>query len=195
MDAAADWLRDFLDHLGIERCTLLGHSLGGYIVAALADRHPQYLERIIMLHTTAQADLPDRRAKRQQIRALVERHGPEPFLKTFVPSLFHQPKAEWIATLTGITQQTATEAILGFILAMEERPDRLAVLKSKQIPTLYIVGEEDGLVSPDRNSVEFADWPSVEVALLAGVGHMGMYEAPEAVAGAMERFLTKSGGN
>lgn len=188
IDAAADWLRDLLDHLHIRNCTLVGHSLGGYIAAAMAARHPQYLDRIVMLHATAQADLPERQAQRTRAITFIERHGPAPFLKAFVQALFNEPKAAWTAELTEITNTTLVEAIQGYSAAMRDRPDRLAALQASGIPTLYLVGEEDGLVRPERNQIEFAEWEAVEVLRLAGVGHMGMYEATEEVAEAIIRF-------
>ncbi|WP_194893315.1 alpha/beta fold hydrolase [Catenulispora pinisilvae] len=41
MAAHADDLVRTLDHLGVERATLLGHSMGGWVVAAAAVRHPE----------------------------------------------------------------------------------------------------------------------------------------------------------
>ena len=45
----ADDLRDLLDHLGQERATVLGHSMGGFVVAAFAHRHPDRCAGVVLV--------------------------------------------------------------------------------------------------------------------------------------------------
>ena len=73
-------------------------------------------------------------------------------------------------------------------MAMCDRPSRLEALKKSQVPTTFIIGDEDKLVSPERSAMEFKDWAKVNVRTLPGVGHMGMYEAREEVAGVILRL-------
>ena len=40
MTQHADDLLAVLDHLGVDRATLVGHSMGGFVVTAFAERHP-----------------------------------------------------------------------------------------------------------------------------------------------------------
>ena len=44
-----------LDHLGIERATILGHSMGGYIALQFATRYPERLDKLILVGTSALA--------------------------------------------------------------------------------------------------------------------------------------------
>lgn len=45
----ADDLRDLLDHLGLDRATLLGHSMGGFVVSAFAHRHPERCAGVVLV--------------------------------------------------------------------------------------------------------------------------------------------------
>ena len=45
-----------LDRLGIEKCTLAGLSMGGYISLPFALAHPDRVERLVLAHTRARAD-------------------------------------------------------------------------------------------------------------------------------------------
>lgn len=49
LQAHADDLASVLDHLGLQRATLVGHSLGGFIIANAAERHPDRVERLVLV--------------------------------------------------------------------------------------------------------------------------------------------------
>lgn len=53
-DALAHDLAGFLDALGIERCHLLGHSMGGMVAIRFALRYPQRLNSLILMDTLAE---------------------------------------------------------------------------------------------------------------------------------------------
>jgi len=42
-------IRSLLSHLGIERVALLGHSLGAYISLAYAAKHPEQVDRLVLI--------------------------------------------------------------------------------------------------------------------------------------------------
>lgn len=185
----ADWVAHFLDHINLKSCYLLGHSLGGYIAAAMATQHPGRIDSLLMLHATALEDQKERQQNRNKALSLIERFGVKPFLKAFVESLFHQPKPEWKTELATITSAVAPEAVKALILAMRDRPSSLKGLRESGIPTTYLIGEKDSFVSPSRSKLEFAGWPEVKIVEMANVGHMGMYEAPEKVIDAIRDWI------
>jgi pimeloyl-ACP methyl ester carboxylesterase len=49
LGAFASGLRDLLDHLGHDRVTLMGHSLGGGVTMQLAYQYPQYCDRVVLV--------------------------------------------------------------------------------------------------------------------------------------------------
>lgn len=194
MGHAADWLRDFLDEQKVVQCILVGHSLGGYIAAAFAERYPKRLNGLAMLHSTALSDSEERQQNRNKALEFIARNGTEPFLKAFVESLFYDPvpnptNLAWKVELHRITSQTDPEAVTDFIRIMRDRDDRVAALKALKVPVMYIMGEHDSLVPPVRSVDELS---RVELALLHRIseaGHMGMYEAPEKVLAAIESLI------
>ena len=44
MEYLADVVKDTLDALGIARCTLVGHSMGGYVALAFCEKYPERLD-------------------------------------------------------------------------------------------------------------------------------------------------------
>ncbi len=193
LDDAACWLRDLLDALGIECCILVGHSLGGYVAAAFAAAFPERLLGLGMLHSTALADAPERRDLRTKAMQFVTDHGKEPFLKAFVLGLFHDPKQEWLEALTVLTAQTDTAAIVALTRIMRDRPDHRPAIRRLQVPVMYIIGGHDALVTPERSRLELQD---LQIALLHRIpeaSHMGMYETPDKVIGAILSLVDVAG--
>jgi pimeloyl-ACP methyl ester carboxylesterase len=47
--AHGDDLIAVLDHLGVDSATVTGHSMGGFVVAAAAERHPGRVERLVLV--------------------------------------------------------------------------------------------------------------------------------------------------
>ena len=47
--ALASILRDLLEHLGVERVTVVGHSLGGGVAMQFSHQYPEYCERIVLV--------------------------------------------------------------------------------------------------------------------------------------------------
>ncbi len=193
LDDAACWLRDLLDALGIERCVLVGHILGGYVAAAFAEHFPERLSGLGMLHSTALGDAPERRETRDKSIRFVEVHGKEPFLRAFIQGLFHDPLPSWLDKMQDITAPTETAAILALTRIMRDRPDRSPAIKRLRVPVMYITGAHDALVSPERSRTELQDLPIALLNRIPEASHMGMYEAPAKVMAAILSLVEVSG--
>lgn len=179
----AEALHDWLKELGIKRCILLGHSLGGYVSLAFLEKYPHMAEGIGLMNSTAYADSEEKKRTRDNVIAFVEKHGVEKFIDSFVPQLFYSEnrnklKVE-IEELLSIARSTPEESLIAYTRAMQQRPDRLAVLKHFRKPILYIVGEEDSSVPLEDSKKQIKTLSNYEVHILKKTGHMGMYEKPE----------------
>ena len=59
ISAHADDLVAVLDHLGIDRSMVVGHSMGGFVGVVLADRHPLRVERLVLVDGGLPLAVPD----------------------------------------------------------------------------------------------------------------------------------------
>jgi pimeloyl-ACP methyl ester carboxylesterase len=189
----AEKLRELLDFLKLEKCIMIGHSLGGYVTLAFAEEYEERLRAFGLFHSTAFPDSAEKKRMRNKTIDFVEKHGSAEFAKNFVPGLFYENNQEklrdTIEWLKDIASSASPEGIIAATKAMRERKSRTDVLKNSKVPVLFIIGEEDPAV-PLESSLDLASMPGKAVKhILPDTGHMGMFEAKEETLKIIEEFL------
>ncbi len=182
MELMADPVKAVLDQENIDKCVMVGHSMGGYTTLAFADQYPGYLNGFALFHSAAHADSDEVKANRDRTVKIVEsdRAG---FINNFIPSLFALENikrfSKEIEELKKQAGKTSKEGIVAALKGMKERGEKLSLLKSTTIPVMYIIGKEDSRI-PTEVALEQVALPyRCSVTLLGGVGHMGYIEAKE----------------
>src|SRR2546426_835506 len=92
-----------------------------------------------------------------------------------------QAAVEWAPQATLIIERARPDGVMAGLAAMAARPDRSAVFNSFAGPRLVIHGTEDGLIPVSEAGRTGPSPPDVRL-ILDGIGHMPMWEAPEATA-------------
>jgi len=179
----ADCIHALLLHESISSCIMLGHSMGGYIVLAFAEKYPSFLNAFGLIHSTAFADTEEKKKNREKGIALMEEYGPYPFLKNTIPNLFgaefKQLHPEKINELIEAGTAFSKEALQQYYRAMMLRPDRTNVLLSNRLPVIFVIGTED-VAAPLEDVIKQVSLPNISyIHVLQHTGHMGMWEAPE----------------
>ena len=59
MSFLADTVVGVLDELEIEKATIVGHSMGGYVALETLRRHAERMEGIVLLSSTPNPDSPE----------------------------------------------------------------------------------------------------------------------------------------
>ena len=77
----------FKNDLAKEFC-LIGHSMGGYVTLAFAEKYPELLNSFGLFHSSAFADNEEKILTRKKGIDFIKRNGTEPFLKTSISNLF-----------------------------------------------------------------------------------------------------------
>ncbi|OUM97888.1 MAG: alpha/beta hydrolase [Paenibacillaceae bacterium ZCTH02-B3] len=193
METLADDVRKLLDHLGLERVVLLGHSLGGYVTLAFAERYPERLAGFGLLHSTAFPDTEEGRENRLRTAEIARRRGSAPVIDALAPKLFSPANREKMADRLDFVKRigygTPSNGIIGAALGMRERPDRRAVLERAGVPVLLLAGAHDEAIPAERRFP--ADGPHIVKVELPDAGHMGMLESPRAFADAILDFVKR----
>lgn len=171
-------LKALLQQEKIEKCILIGHSMGGYITMAFAEKFPEMLAAFGLFHSTATADDTEKIATRKKAIEFIQQNGSQPFLKTIIPGLFMNPEISEpdINLLIDKADNFKKEALVQYYQAMINRPDRTAVLKNSSVPVLFIIGVHDKVV-PFNVIMQQTHLPQISfIHILQQAAHMGMLE-------------------
>lgn len=193
MDYLADTLAAVLDKLGIERATIVGHSMGGYVALAFAERHPNRTEAVVLLHSTPYADSDEKRKNRQREISLIKSGKKELLAHTAPEAGFAADNRNRFRTEIEDLQQTIylTEdaGIIALLNGMIERKAQSEMLHALGRPILFILGRKDGYITAEVAEKMVADHPEAEVVWLENSGHMGFIEEAKACAAALLDFV------
>lgn len=195
MDFLADTVADALTALGIGRCTLVGHSMGGYVALAFCERHPEMLDGLVLLSSTPNRDTPEKAENRRRESALVKA-GKKDMLARVAPAagFAEENRTRMQAYIEDLTEQvflTEDEGIVALLGGMVTRKDQNAMLRSSDVPQLFILGKKDGYIPPEAAEKMVAEHPQAGVVWLEHSGHMGFLEEPETTARAILDFVPK----
>lgn len=193
MDWLADTIAAALDKLGIDRATIVGHSMGGYVALAFAERHADRTEGVVLLHSTPYADSDEKRRNRQR-EILLIRSGKKELLAHTAPEAgFAVENRNRFRTEIEDLQQTIylTEdaGIIALLNGMIERKAQSEMLHNLGRPILFILGRKDGYITPEVAEKMVAEHPEAKVVWLEKSGHMGFVEEATACASALLDFV------
>jgi pimeloyl-ACP methyl ester carboxylesterase len=177
---------------GQHSVTMIGHSMGGYITLAFAEKYGNMLRAFGLFHSSAYADPEEKKETRRKGIKFIREHGAYEFLKTVTPNMFSDSSKENRKQLIDGQVEAGRgfkeEALIAYYEAMMARPDRSRLLKEAAVPVLFILGKYDNAI-PLEDGLKQSHLPAVAyVTLLEQSGHMGMLEEPEKAAGALREF-------
>jgi pimeloyl-ACP methyl ester carboxylesterase len=196
IDYYATLIHGLLQHLKIDSCVMLGHSMGGYITLSFVEKYGHLLKGYGLVHSTAYADSDEKKANRQRGIEMMDTYGSYAFLKTTIPNLFSshfkQTNSKAIDALINAGKSFNVVALQNYYRAMMNRLDKTAVLKGSRMAVLFIIGTDDKAV-PLKDSLEQTHMPyCTYIHVLENAGHMSMIENPNKIAVFIKVFLNDS---
>jgi 2-hydroxy-6-oxonona-2,4-dienedioate hydrolase len=189
----ADFLDKLLDGLNVERATLVGNSMGGWIAALYTIRYPKRVERLVLVDAAGFAPSKDldlstlsglNPSTREQARYLAGLVFFNPLFKT--DAAVDATLAARISAGDGYTIQSLVESIY----RNEDMIDgKLSAVKQ---PTLIIWGRDDGLTPLAREGEKFKrELPSAQFVVFDQCGHVPQVERAAEFNAAVLKFLSQ----
>jgi 3-oxoadipate enol-lactonase len=182
MDTLAADVAGVLDACGIERATIVGHSLGGYVSLAFARMFSERVSRLALVASRIDADTPDVAQRR---RRLVERTNSagsiEPVVDAYLPLLLG-PEIMW---------HTKPAGAAAMLLGMAERNPSDDIAGDLEIPVLVVAGAFDALVPLELARTAAEAFPRGRLVVCERSGHMPMLEEPGSVTAALRQLLSE----
>ncbi len=193
MESLANAVKTVLDAEIIPQAVLIGHSMGGYVTLAFAEKFPGSLKAFGLFNSTAYADSDDKKAARTRNIDFIGTHGTHEFLKQATPGLFSQDtKAASSAMVEELIERYrnfSPLSLMAYNQAMMDRPDRTAMLAQLNGPVLFVMGKQDAGI-PLQQSLEQAYLADIEyICVLERSGHMGFIEEPDRSNAQLKKFL------
>lgn len=190
----ADWVFEQLITENITGCIMLGHSMGGYITLAFAEKYSHMLQAFGLIHSTAFADADEKKETRTKAITFMQEKGGHTFLKTAIPGLFAPDFTKNYPQIVNDLVQKARDfqlkSLTAYYRAMKERPDRSQVLITAITPVLIVAGAHD-MAAPLNDLLKQSSLPATcHFHILQNAGHMGMLEAPKNLSDILLNFIS-----
>jgi len=193
MEGLSEIIKKLLELENITSCIMIGHSMGGYVTLAFADRYPEHLKAMGLFHSTAYANNEEKKSARRKGIEFIKGYGTFEFLRTTTPNLFspatHNEQPEIVDELIDTLSNFSGDALVSYYEGMIRRSDKTTVLRNSTIPILFIAGSADNAV-PLEDILKQCYLPSLSyIHILNNSGHMGMLEEPAKANLILESFL------
>src|SRR5258708_37177594 len=171
---AAD-IAKILDHAEIGRVPFAGVSIGGYALFEFWRRYRGRVAALALCNTKASADSPEAKAGRLQAAAHVVERGTEPFFESMVPRLIGQTtrasRPDLVDGALRMMRKTSAGNVAEGQRGMAERPDSVADLKTINVPTLVMTGDEGSLTGTPEAEFRRRNIARSDLKIIRHAGH------------------------
>ncbi len=178
MCGLADAVARDLDTRRISRIALVGGSMGGVVAQQFVLRHPQRVERLLLVATAAAAGNPT--AALAKADAIAAAPWDEAAVAPIVDGFFHRPPAAAdVSTFRSIALSAAHAAAVEAARsnAQTNTVDQLAAVR---IPTMIIQGRHDRARTPEHGALLRDRIVGATLAVIEDAGHTPQLEQPDA---------------
>jgi 3-oxoadipate enol-lactonase len=193
MQKQATDIARILDQEEIGRVPMVGVSIGGYTLFEFWRRYRGRVAALVLSNTKASADSPEARSTRLQAAADVLERGTEPFFESMLPKLLgkttRDSRPDLVAGALRMMRKMSAENVAQVQRGMAERPDSVPDLKSINVPTLVVTGEEDLLTGSSEADLMRRNIAGSEMKVIRHAGHYAAWEQPAEVGKLLRQFL------
>jgi len=193
MATYADDCAQLLDRLRLGKAVVVGLSMGGYIAFEMLRRHPDRIAGLILCDTKAEPDSAEGAKGRDETAAIARTKGAAAIAERMIPVVMGrttlQTQPQLVQQVREMITKTPVAGIVGALEAMKTRADSTDLLRTITVPTLVVVGREDGMIPPAQARAMASAIPAATLTTIEGAGHVPPLEAPTAVSRVFSEFL------
>ncbi|MCB0880770.1 MAG: alpha/beta fold hydrolase [Thermoleophilia bacterium] len=188
----ADWAEDAAERIAAGpsgTAVVCGLSMGGYAALALAAGHPSVLAGLVLADTKAGADDEKARAGRDAGIEKVTGGEMAAWLDDLMPKLVSPAAGDDVrADLRAQAARQDPSCVAEALRALRDRPDRTGDLARIAVPTLVVVGEDDGVTPPAAARALHDGIDGSRLETIPGAGHLSAAERPDEFASLVAEF-------
>jgi len=179
-------LRTWLDDLGIERVSLVGHSMGGWISLAFAAAHPERVDRLVVVDAAGLRFDPDMTLERALLPTTIED------VRLLIRANFQRPMRLPVFVLRDLLRVARRDAVpreellRRLVYGDEHFDERLAAVTAR---TLVVWGQTDPLTPLALGERIVANVPGARLVVFDDCAHSPNVERPERFNPCLRDFL------
>jgi 3-oxoadipate enol-lactonase len=183
----------FMDMLKVEKATLCGLSMGGYIALYTIENYPDRFDALVLSDTNCIADPPQVKQKRldtiESIREFgVEKYVVDSIVNLFAPESFTTNKKA-VSVVKEMILNTSEQSLSKTLLALSMRKATCNRLPEITIPVHFIVGEEDKITPPKTSELMHEKIKNSTMHIIPQAGHLSNLENPDEFNEQLKTFL------
>jgi pimeloyl-ACP methyl ester carboxylesterase len=192
-DYAAD-VDAFMDAVGIEEATLVGHSGGTIIAPRVALNYPRRVSRLVLIGAatiaaTVGANNEAMLGLAEEVRAL-EDPVPAEFAREFQESTIYRPiPEEFLSTAVSESLKLPTHVWHNYMERIILAGGHAVQLREINAPTLLLWGKQDAFFPREEQEQLASTIPDARLEVYHETGHAVHWERPEQVVQDLEAFM------
>ncbi|HZK93375.1 MAG TPA: alpha/beta hydrolase [Prolixibacteraceae bacterium] len=193
----ADVLNELLTRLDVlEKVSVVGHSMGGYVAMAYAVKYPERICSLVLMNSPIKSgDIKSIKLREQEAR-LLQKGKRNLLLQLTIPSNFAKENLDSmdnaLVLLNQTSNQVTVEGALRSIYAINNRSNYLGDLQAAHFPILIVIGKYDNVYGAEEQLNDASQISKAEVLMLQHAGHLGFLEEEDLVVKKLSAFLDVS---
>lgn len=192
----SEQVADLLNDCALDRCAVVGFSLGGMIARRFAMDYPARLSALAVLNSAHDRSESERAAILERVE-MVRRAGPAATVDTALERWFTRDfksrNPEMMNLVRRWVMANREDVYPAIYRVLAEGDAEIAdSVKLIRCPTLVMTGEEDSGNSPAMTRRLAAAIPGAQAVVLPALRHMGLAEDPVAFNAPLVTFLVET---
>jgi 3-oxoadipate enol-lactonase len=189
---AADIAR-VMDDAGVGRAPLIGVSIGGYALFEFWRKYRGRVAALGLCNTKAPADSAEARSGRLQAANDVLERGTEPFFESMIPKLLgkttRESRPDLVDGVWRMMRKMSPQDVAQAQRGMAERADSVDTLKTINVPTLIVTGDEDMMTGVNEAELMRQHIAGSQMRVIPKAGHYSAWEQPGGTTLLLRQFL------
>src|SRR4030088_1013114 len=182
-----------MDDADVGRAPLVGVSIGGYALFEFWRQQRGRVAALGLCNTKAPADSPEAQAGRLQAAAEVMERGTEPFFQSMIPRLLskttRETRPDLVEGALQMMRQMSPADVAEVQRGMAERPDSVDTLKTINVPTLLVTGDEDIMTGVNEAELMHQRIAGSQLKVIPKAGHYSPWERSDSASILLRQFL------
>ena len=190
MELMAEAVEAVLKTLRIRKIALIGHSMGGYVALAFAEKHPEKIKGLCLMNSTSLADDEERKALRARANKMVQNNFKNMVRMSFTNLFSEKSRIAFKPELELALTEALQTSVQGYIACQEGmriRPNRSSVLRNGDFKKQIIIGKKDSVLDYETSLSEAEEVDAVTAVF--DEGHMSHIENKPALIEVLKTFL------